>query len=170
MDKVIKAVVYTSHTGTTATYAKMLGEKKNLAVYSLKEALQALPAKTEILYLGWLMASMVKGYAKATKRFQVRGVCGVCLGANGSPLESVRKNNKIPAETALFTLQGGFDIKKLRGMYKWMMKLMTKVLTEEITSKPEQTEEDQKILQMLQEGGSAVSETHLAEVLEWMKQ
>ena len=161
----VKAIVYTSHTGTTAAYAKMLGEKTGLPVWSLEDALNNLPPKTEIVYLGWLMASMIKGYTKAVKRFSVCAVCGVCLGTTGSQLDAVRKNNNIPPEIALFTLQGGFDIKKLRGMYKWMMKLMTKVLTEEITSKPEQTEEDQKILKMIREGGSAVSEIHLVEVL-----
>ncbi len=166
----IKAIVYTSHTGTTAEYAKILGEKTRLPVYTLEEACKALPAQTEILYLGWLMASFVKGYSKAAKRFKVVGVCGVCLGTTGSQLEAVRKNNRISDETALFTLQGGFDIKKLRGIYKSMMKMMTKVLTKEILSKPKQTEEDQRILHMLHEGGSAVSETHLEKVMEWINQ
>jgi len=165
----IQAIVYTSHTGTTAQYAKMLGEKTGLPVYPLEQALKVLPAQTEILYLGWLMASMVKGYSQAAKRFRVTGVCGVCLGTTGSQLDQVRQNNRIPQQTAVFTLQGGFDLQKLRGVYKMMMKMMTKVLTKEITSKPEQTDQDRQILQMLHHGGSAVSEQHLTAVLQWLQ-
>ena len=55
----IKAIVYTSNTGYTAEYARLLGEKTGLPVYSLEEAKQNLTERTEIVYLGWLMASMV---------------------------------------------------------------------------------------------------------------
>jgi len=38
-----KAIVYTSNTGYTAEYAKILGEKAGLPVYSLDEAEKNVP-------------------------------------------------------------------------------------------------------------------------------
>ena len=79
----IKAIVYTSNTGYTAEYARLLGEKTGLPVYSLEESKHNLAERTEIVYLGWLMASMVKGYGEASKLYNISLVCGVCeLGSN----------------------------------------------------------------------------------------
>ena len=59
------AIVYTSNTGYTRQYAKLLGDKTGLPVYFLDEAGAKLPPTTSVLYLGWLMAGKVQGYAKA---------------------------------------------------------------------------------------------------------
>lgn len=166
----IKAIVYTSNTGYTAEYARLLGEKTGLPVYSLEEAKQNLTERTEIVYLGWLMASMVKGYGEASKLYNISLVCGVCLGTGGSQMPEVRKMNKLPKGLPLFTLQGGFDMNKLRGMNKFMMKIMKKILTKQINGKEEQTEDDRAILHMLNEGGSCVSEENLAPVIELIKE
>ena len=74
------AIVYTSNTGYTAQYARMLEERTGWKVYSLDEAWGALAENTPVLYLGWLMASQVKGLKKAQKRFKICAVCGVCMG------------------------------------------------------------------------------------------
>ena len=72
-----EAIVYTSNTGYTAEYARMLGESTGLPVYDLNAAAAQLKPGTEILYLGWLMAGAVKGYKAAAKRYRVCAVCGV---------------------------------------------------------------------------------------------
>ena len=163
------AIVYTSNTGYTAKYAHLLAEKTELPVYTLEEAKKSLPAGTDIVYLGWLMASFVKGYNKAAKLFYVRAVCGVCMGETGSQTDDVRKNNKIPAEVPVFTMQGGFNMKKLRGAYKFMMKLMVKKLTKDITSKPSITSEDKKLLYMMTEGADYVLPQNLDPVIEFLE-
>ena len=61
----MKAIVYTSNTGFTARYAQMLGEKLALPVLELKDACKQLPKGTEIIYMGWLFASAVKGTPSA---------------------------------------------------------------------------------------------------------
>ena len=165
----IKAIVYTSNTGYTAEYARILGEKTGLPVYSLDKAVKALPKDEEIVYLGWLMAAFVKGLPQALKHFSVKIVCGVCMGESGSQLDSVRKNNGIPEEIPVFTLQGGFDMKKLKQPYKFMMKLMAKHLKNQISQKPTPNEEDKKILNMLDRGASYVTETALTPIIEAMK-
>ena len=58
----MKAIVYTSNTGSTARYAKLLGHETGLPVYTSETANRNLPAGAEIIYLGWIMASEIKGY------------------------------------------------------------------------------------------------------------
>ena len=77
------AIVFTSNTGYTEQYARLLGQKTGLPVYALDEARERLAPGNHILYLGWLMAGTVKGYTKAVKQYHVEAVCGVGMGAAG---------------------------------------------------------------------------------------
>ena len=164
------SIVYTSNTGYTAEYARLLGEKTGLPVYSLDEAEQKLAAGNRVIYLGWLMAGKVQGYKKAAKRYKVQAVCGVGMGGNGSQLREVRKANAIPEKTPLFTLQGGFDINKLSGVYKLMMTIKVKTAGKGLAEKQDRTPDEDVMLEMLSRGGSRVSAENLAEVLAWVNE
>ena len=164
------SIVYTSNTGYTAEYARLLGEKTGLPVYSLAEAEQKLAAGNRVYYLGWLMAGKVQGYKKAAKRYKVQAVCGVGMGGTGSHLQEVRKANAIPEKTPLFTLQGGFDIQKLSGVYKLMMTIMVKTAGKGLAEKQDRTPDEDVMLEMLTQGGSRVSADNLAEVLARVEQ
>ena len=164
------SIVYTSNTGYTAEYARLLGEKTGLPVYSLAEAEQKLAAGNRVIYLGWLMAGKVQGYKKAAKRYKVQAVCGVGMGGTGSQLQEVRKANAILEKTPLFTLQGGFDIQKLSGVYKLMMTIMVKTAGKGLAEKQDRTPDEDVMLEMLTQGGSRVSADNLAEVLAWVEQ
>ena len=164
------SIVYTSNTGYTAEYARLLGEKTGLPVYSLAEAEQKLAAGNRVIYLGWLMAGKVQGYKKAAKRYKVQAVCGVGMGGTGSQLQEVRKANAIPEKTPLFTLQGGFDIQKLSGVYKLMMTIMVRTAGKGLAEKQNRTPDEDVMLEMLTQGGSRVSAENLAEVLAWVEQ
>ena len=164
------SIVYTSNTGYTAEYARLLGERTGLPVYSLAEAEQKLAAGNRVIYLGWLMAGKVQGYKKAAKRYKVQAVCGVGMGGNGSQLQEVRKANAISEKTPLFTLQGGFDINKLSGVYKLMMTIMVKTAGKGLAEKQDRTPEEDVMLDMLTRGGSRVSAENLAEVLAWVNE
>ena len=48
----MKAIVYTSNTGSTARYAKLRGHETGLPVYTSETANRNLPAGAEIIYLG----------------------------------------------------------------------------------------------------------------------
>ena len=61
----MEAVVYTSNTGSTEHYAKLLGHELRVSVYSTEEAGNKLPTGTEIIYLGWIMAGKIQGYGLA---------------------------------------------------------------------------------------------------------
>ena len=162
------SIVYTSNTGYTAEYARLLGEKTGLPVYSLAEAEQKLAAGNCVIYLGWLMAGKVQGYSDAAKQYSVEAVCGVGMGSTGSQMEDVRKNNNIPDSTPVFTLQGGFDMNKLRGVYKMMMQVMKKTVGKKLADKPDRTPDEEEMLDLLLHGGSRVSEENLAAVMEWI--
>ena len=56
----MQAIVYTSHTGSTAQYAYLLGRELGITVYN---SMRELEKDTEIIYLGWIMAGKVQGYS-----------------------------------------------------------------------------------------------------------
>ena len=99
------AIVYSSNTGHTRKYALLLGEQIGLPAYSLEEAGSQLSGGSPVIYLGWLHASHVKGYAKAARRFDLRAVCAVGLCDTGTMTDQVRKATSIPVDIPLFTLQ-----------------------------------------------------------------
>ena len=44
------------------------------------------------------------------------------MGTTGTQVDEIRSGNQIPASTALFTLQGGYAMDRLRGIQKLMMR------------------------------------------------
>lgn len=161
----MNAIVYTSNSGFTAQYAEMLGEALRLPVYELAAAQKAVETGSEILYLGWLFASSVKGYKKAAKRYKVAAVCGVGLCDTGALLAEVRKANSLPESLPLFTLQGGMDHQKLRGINKVMIHMLIKGLA----GKADRSVSEERMLALIQADGNYVSETNLSAVIEWYK-
>ena len=81
----MKAIIYTSNTGSTAEYAQLLGNELNLLVHSLQQAKNKVLSGSEIIYLGWIMAGGIKGYKEAAKLYKVRAVCGIGMGQTGTP-------------------------------------------------------------------------------------
>ena len=73
----ITQIIYTSNTGTTEMYAKLLSENTGLPYCSLKEAPKIVADGTEIIYMGWLMAGEIKGYKAAAKKYKICAACGV---------------------------------------------------------------------------------------------
>ena len=161
------AIVYTSNTGFTAQYASLLGGETGLPVYSLEDASKSLPQSSPIVYLGWLTAGKVQGYDKAVTKFNLQALCAVGMAKSGSQMEDVRKSNNLPQGLPLFTLQGGFDLKKLRGVYKFMMLVMSKTVAKKLAVKPDRTPDEEDMLDLFQNGGNRVSLENLRPVLAW---
>lgn len=163
----MKAIVYTTNAGSTAQYAELLSERTGIKAVSLSVAKKELPDGADIIYLGWIMAGCVKGFAGAVKRFRVRAVCGVGIGRTGTQEDSVRRKTGIAEDIPLFTLQGNFDAKKLHGVYRPMMELMAKSVGRELSAKQNRTAEEDDMLDMLLHGGSRVNAENLKAVLDW---
>lgn len=168
--KMIKAIVYTTNTGNTEKYAKLLGQRIGLPVYTLEDAKKAMERKTPIIYLGWIMASGIKGYKDAEKYFCIRMVCAVGMGATGTQLSEVRNRNQIPSSIEVFTLQGGFHMEKLRGVNKLMMSMMVKTAGKALAEKADRTPEEDVMLDLMMNGGSRVSMENLSEPVRWYEQ
>ncbi len=160
----IQAIVYTSNTGFTARYAKLLGEKTGLPVYESEEGEKALPKGTAIVYFGWIMASSVKGYKKAAARYDIRALCAVGLCDTGALMTEVRKATGLPAETPLFTLQGGMDYSRLRGINRFMISMLRKGMA----AKKDRTEDEERMYILVRDGGDFLREENLNGVLEWL--
>ena len=160
----MSAIIYTTNTGSTEHYAKLLAQKTGLPVYSLAEAKKRVFAGAEVIYLGWIMAGSVKGYAEAAKRYQVRAVCGVGMGQTGTQTDNTRKKSAISADIPLFTLQGNFDVKKLHGVYRL---IMVKTAGKALAEKKDRTPDEDDMLDMMRCGGERVKEENLGAVLDW---
>lgn len=99
------AIVYTSNTGSTKRYAELLSQMIGLPAFALGDAKDKLSANAGIIYLGWIMASGVKGYSAAAKRYKIHAVCGVGMGQTGTQLKEVR-DGKPHSILRLFALYG----------------------------------------------------------------
>ena len=161
----MKAIVYVSNTGHTKSYAEMLSRATGLSAYSLDDAISKLDKGCEIIYMGWLFAGTLKCYKKAAKRFKIIAVYGVGLGDTGSQTDTVRKSAGIQREIPLFTLQGGIERSALRGINKFMIDMLIKMMMK----KQDKTEDDERMLYLLTHDASYVSEENLSEVLKWYK-
>ena len=163
----MKAIIYTSNTGSAARYAKMLANELNLPVYSAEDAKREVPAGAEIIYLGWIMAGGIKGYSQAAKRYRVCAVCGVGMGQSGTQIEEIRLKNEISKDIPAFTLQGNFDLKKLHGVYRFMMNIMVKTAGKALANKADRTPEEDDMLNMLAGDGNRVQIENLKPVIDW---
>jgi hypothetical protein len=159
-------IVYTSEQGHSQRYAQMLSDELSLPLISLEKALKELEPDTCIIYMGWLCANSVKGYKKASKRFKISEVIAVGLCPTGELTDEVRKKNNIPSDTPLFTVQGGMDRHSLKGINKFMINTLIKLLKKNRNP----SEEDREKLRLIEEGGDFVSRKELYEVIRHFKE
>ena len=165
----IQAIVYTSNTSSTEQYARLLGQETGLPVCALTEAKKALNSGAQILYLGWVMAGSIQGYADAARLFQIPMVCAVGMEPDAKQQE-LREKNGIPQDAALFALQGGYSPDRLRGMQKLMMRMITGSMAKKLAAKADRTPEEDDLLDLMEHGGSRVSLEKLAAPLLWCRQ
>ena len=163
----MNAIIYTTNTGSTGRYARLLAGQTGLPAYPLAGAGEAVPAGAEVIYLGWIMAGTVKGYAGAAKRYRVRAVCAVGMGRTGTQTDEVRRKTGVPADVPVFTLQGNFDVGKLHGIYRPMMELMVRTAGKGLAGKEDRTPEEDDMLDMMLHGGERVKGENLSAVLAW---
>ena len=116
-----------------------------------------------MIYMGWIHASHVKGFSKAAKRFSVCAVCGVGLCDTGTLVSEIRKATSIPDDIPLFTLQGGFDRSRLKGMDKLLITMLTKGLA----AQKQRSARDERMLKLLSRDENYVRTENLAEILKW---
>ena len=67
----------------------------------------------------------------------------------------------------MFSLQGGFQLEKLHGVYKMMMKVMKATAGKGLANKQDRTPEEDDMLDLLQTGGDRVTAENLSDLQEW---
>lgn len=157
-----EAIVYTSNTGYTAEYAEMLSKKIGIPAIPLTKS-KVLKKETPVIYMGWIMANHIKGYKSAERYYDVAAVCAVGLCETGALIDEIRKAEKLSPDLPLFTLQGGMDHGKLRGINKFMINMLLKMLAKNEKA----TEDDRRKFELIKNGGNFVNEANLAEFMKW---
>lgn len=161
----MEAIVYTSNTGFTERYARMLSAHTDIPVFNVSRAKLELPKGSRVIYLGWLFAGKVKGYKKISRRYKVAAVLGVGLGDSGAQTDAVRRNEKIPDDVAVFTPQGGMYFDKLKGVNRFMIKMLCRMLRGK-----KRTADEDKMLALIEQGGDYVTEQGLVDVYEYLEE
>ncbi len=162
-------IVYSSNTGYTEQYAKLLGKAIDMPSYKLGSVPECHKG-AEVIYLGWLFAGQLVGYKKCARKYRVRCAVGVGMSPPAPEMAAgLRAAIKAPDSVAVFYVQGGFDINKLSLPMKLVMKVKCKEIAARLAAKPEMTEAEALTYQMTQGGASAVSRENLAEVIAWYK-
>lgn len=165
----ISAIVYASNSGFTAQYAKMLGEATGLPVNDISQMRNPQPEQ-QVIYLGWVMADQCVGARKAMKFFDVRAMVRVGMAPATEELAQLLHDQMLKRfgkEVDCFALQGGFDMKKLHGPFKWIMTVKCKEILKSLEEKQPLNEVQQKMYNMAKNGGSAVSDEALRPVIDW---
>ncbi len=146
-------IVYESCAGHTKEYAQMLGKELNLPVESLKNYKQDYK---EVIYLGWVMAGMIKGYSKIKNKAKLAAV--IAVGLLPDKEEELIKNNNVTSR--FYFLPGGVDYSKLRWLKRNLLKAVGKNLDK---SNPE-------LAKIICNGGSLVALENLNEIIDYFKQ
>lgn len=165
----IEAIVYTSNTGNTEQYARMLAARTGLPVYSAKDAETALSPGASVIFMGWIRASVIVGYREGAARYAIACVLAVGMGETGGQLPELRKKNGLAESLPLFTLQGGLFPAKLRGMNAFMINFSRRKAIKVLRAEKKRTEAQNAMLIMLSKGASFVQEKHLQKPLFWLQ-
>ncbi len=165
----ISAIIYVSSTGHTREYARLLAKKLSLPAYSFDRERGNVPSGSEIIFMGWIMAGKVMGLTKVSMNYTVRCVIGVGMGFTGSQIEDIKSLNDFPAGSGVFSLQGGFEFDKLRGIYKLMMRILKATKVKSLSLKADRTPDEENLLRMLRDGGNYVAERNLKDIVAWYK-
>lgn len=157
----LKAIIYESSTGHTKQYAEMLSQKIGVQALKLKEARKVLKKNDEVVFLGWISATKIKGLSKA-RRYSL-----LCVGAVGIYPEeeeykvSLKNTNNI--DTEFFYLRGGLDYNKLSFFKKKLLQWVGKMI--ELGNKPE----DRELMELFKYGKNFVSESNLEPMVNYIE-
>ena len=158
----VKYIVYTSNTGYTKRYAELLAARLSVPALEIKEAKRSVPRKAKVIYMGWIRAGGLVGYGKVKRRYNIRAIVGVCLGESGSQVDGLIKRCHPKDGVPVFTVQGGMDREKLTGINKSMIDMLIKMLR----AKDDKTDDELKMLEMIEGGGDFFNPDNLDPIVE----
>jgi pimeloyl-ACP methyl ester carboxylesterase len=164
----IKAIVYSSCTGSCEKYAHMMSEASGLPVYSLKEFARQ-KNKRPIVYVGWLFGGMIMGLGKARRLGKVEAVCQVGMGPETPALEGIaRKKNFLPLKSVpVFYFQGAFNINGLPLPLKLIMQKKTQEIAAGLERKGSLSAQEQATLKMAKTGAGDPAAWDISKFTAW---
>lgn len=158
----IKAIVYNSNTGFTKKYAEMLSEKIGIPCYEAEKAHYVLVSGDEIIYMAWCYANSLKGLKKFSHLYKVKAVCAVGLAEMQQGTEQIKSiAGKLKGEIPVFYLRGGIDIDKLKGMNKFFINQVSRIL------RGNGDEKEKNIKKAINEGADFVKSENLDGIVSW---
>lgn len=161
----MRAIVYSSNTGSSKRYAEMLSAKTGVAAYDINDC-NDLATDAEVIFIGWIMAGVIQGLDIARKRFEnITAICAVGMMKSESQDTAVKEKNAITCE--YFSLSGAFDMNKLKGMYKMMMGMMVSMMKKKLSESNDPKAPE--VLKKFTEGFDLVKESELDGVADFMK-
>lgn len=163
------AVVYSSTTGSCKRYAEMLSEKLQIPARPL--GTEYVPAGTKAIYVGWLFAGKIMGYAKAAAKFDIGAVVQVGMSPVSDKSEAVgREKNEIAPAVPLFTRQGRFNINKLPLPYKLIMKMKNKEIAARFEGKTGLSDQQMATYKMAKTGVGEPACWCVGDIVKWCKE
>ena len=165
----MEAIVYSSASGHTARYAKMLSEMTGIPAVEIRRCRRKLWRGDDIIFMGWVMAGIVDNYMKMYDHYNVRVLCPVGLMPPGEKIDKLlHDRNIIPDDVAMFYLRGGFDMKKQRGLKKLMAKSYR--ISMEMDFEDNETPESGEMFDLMTNGADFVDAANLAPVVEKIRE
>lgn len=158
-----KAVIYTSKTGHSEEYARMIGKKLSLPVYERKYAHNYVAKDSDVIYVAWVMAGLIKDYGKLKLEFNPIAVVAVGMDDSKGVELKMRVENELPVNVPLYVVLGGFNKAKLKGFHRWAYNRKVNSLIRELEEEQSLTPTKQQQLNVLKNGGSYVKEENLKE-------
>ena len=147
-------IVYTSQTGFTKKYSQWLADMMNAEIYELKDAKKKdatfFDSYDAIVYAGWVMAGKVvkaNWFLDRVNDWKNKSLAIMAVGGspNDNPDIEVILKNLIPDNQKqyikAFYCQGGFDYDKMKGHYKFAMKMFAAALRKQKDEKSQQVAE-----------------------------
>lgn len=161
-------IVYASNTGYTKQYADIVSKNAKIDAFSV-DNIPAGRSKEPVIFMGWIMAGKVMGYQKA-KEAGCKILCVVAVGMSPespSQTKKIRESLKKEPYMDVYYVQGGYDYKKLKGIYKLMMKIKSKEIIGRYDGMSEAEKQANATYKMVTEGYSVVNEDRVAQVVAW---
>lgn len=145
----MKAIVYSSAAGHTERYALALSEMTGLPAIPVRRIGRRLSRGDEIVFLGWVMAGVIDSYMHMYNTYEVRVLCPVgLLPYSDFVKETLEDHNIIPDEIATFYLRGGFEMKRLHGLKRWMARSFR--VSMEMDFEDNETKESGELFELMQ--------------------
>lgn len=162
------AIVYNSLTGSCRRYAELLSEELSIPCIPVNKAKDLKELK--VVYIGWLMAGGIKGFKSASKKLNIGAVVQVGMSPVTEESEAKgRAKNDINPNVPLFSLQGGFNMKKLPLYFRPIMKAINKKIAKGLSCKSELTAQEQATLNMAQNGVGEPASWCVDDIVQWCR-